>query len=150
MLQKKLNQALERRLYTIVEAIGTASIPISGRVEHQILGSAEPRPAIAPSQEPTVKEAFMAELQALKIDTSVHGATIGKELWSMGYKGEKHGKGNANLIPIDQISEVAQKIANKINPKPVATETIATPVTPEVANDDDWDTLDAQVLTETV
>lgn len=152
MFQKELNKAMERRLYAIVEAVGTASIPISisGRVEHQVLGSAEPRPAIAPSQEPTVKDAFKAELLALGIEVSDYSAVIGSELWNMGYKGDKQGKGNANLIPIDKIKEVAEAIANKINPKPVATEAIATPVTPEVANDDDWDTLDAQVTPETV
>lgn len=150
MLQKKLNEALERRLYAIIDAVGTASIPISGTVEHQVLGSAEPRMAIAPSQEPTVKDAFKAELLALEIEVSDYSAVIGNELWNMGYKGDKQGKGNANLIPIDKIKEVAQAIANKINPKPVATEAIATPVTSEVANDDDWDTLDAQVLPETV
>lgn len=124
--------------------------PFQIEANSQAVFASNDRAAIAPSQEPTVKDAFKAELQALGIEVSEHGAIIGKELWDMGYKGEKQGKGNANLIPIDKIQEVAQAIANKINPKPVATEAIATPVTSEVANDDDWDTLDAQVLPETV
>ena len=147
MLQKKLNEALERRLYAIIDAVGTASIPISGRVEHQVLGSAEPRIAIAPApQEPTVKEAFMAELQALGIEVSEHGATVGKELWNMGYKGEKQGKGNANLIPIDKIQEVAQAIADKINFKPITTEAIAVP--DPINGDDEWETVDAEISPE--
>jgi hypothetical protein len=176
MLQKKLNQALERRLYAIVDAVGNAvgnaSLPL-GTVEHQILGSAELRPAIAPAsiptpQEPTVKEAFMAELQALGIEPSKHGAIIGKELWDMGYKGDRQGKGNSNLIPIDKIKGVAQAIATGIkfqkSPRKLDEELVAQAISsssrfsdlpqkldedPEpVDGDDEWETVESTIVTE--
>jgi hypothetical protein len=165
MLQKKLNQALERRLYAIVDAVGNASLPL-GTVEHQVLGSAEPRPAIAPApepQEPTVKEAFMAELLALEIEPSEHGAAIGKELWKMGYKGEKRDKGNANLIPVEEVKNVAKAIATSIKfsklPQKLSDEdlskvfpsnpdAIATPVPDPINGDDEWETVDAEIAPE--
>ena len=130
MLQKKLNQALERRLYAIVDAVGNASLPL-GTVEHQVLGSAEPRPAIAPASdvkddEINIKDLFKQMLADNDVDLHFNGngAFIGKELSKMGYK-QANGKGDASQIPIDKLEEVVAKVVealethNNLNLQPV-------------------------------
>ncbi len=119
MLQKKLNQALERRLYAIVDAVGNASLPL-GTVEHQILGSAEPRPAIAPAaevkdEEINIKELFKQMLADNDVDLlfNGNGAFIGKELSKMGYK-QANGKGDASQIPINKLDEVVAKVVEAL------------------------------------
>lgn len=146
-LQTELNKAMKRRLYAIVEAVGTASIPIGGRIEHQVLGSAEPKPAIAPanSSNPTdgqisIKELFKKMLADNGVDLNFNGngAFIGKELSKMGYR-QANGKGDASQIPEDKLEEVVGKVVkalithNNLNLQPaIATEA---EIIPEVATD---------------
>lgn len=120
MLQKKLNQALERRLYAIVDAVGNASLPLGGMIKHQVLGSAEPRMAIAPAievknDEINIKDLFKQMLADNDVDLHFNGngAFIGKELSKMGYK-QANGKGDASRIPIDKLEEVVAKVVEAL------------------------------------
>lgn len=158
MLQKKLNQALERRLYAIIDAVGTASIPIGGTVEHQVLGSAEPRMAIAPASEPNdeinIKELFKQMLADNGVDLQFNGngAFIGKELSKMGYK-QANGKGDASQIPVEKLDEVVGKVVkaledhNNLNLQPVA-KTIPTSEPNPTNGDDEWETVESEVISE--
>jgi hypothetical protein len=157
MLQKKLNQALERRLYAIVDAVGNASLPL-GTVEHQVLGSAESRPAIAPASEPNdeinIKELFKQMLADNGVDLQFNGngAFIGKELSKMGYK-QANGKGDASQIPIEKLDEVVGKVVkaleehNNLNLQP-ATQAIASPAPDPINGEDEWETVDAEIAPE--
>jgi hypothetical protein len=157
MLQKKLNQALERRLYAIVDAVGNASLPL-GTVEHQVLGSAEPRMAIAPAPESNdeinIKELFKQMLADNGVDLQFNGngAFIGKELSKMGYK-QANGKGDASQIPIEKLEEVVGKVVkaledhNNLNLQPT-TQAIATSAPDPINSEDEWETVDAEIAPE--
>jgi hypothetical protein len=160
MLQKKLNQALERRLYAIVDAVGNASLPIGGTVEYQVLGSAEPRMAIAPAPESNdeinIKELFKQMLADNGVDLQFNGngAFIGKELSKMGYK-QANGKGDASQIPIEKLEEVVGKVVkaledhNNLNLQPT-TQAIATSAPDPINSEDEWETVDAEIAPELI